>query len=69
MCNPDLDADERPTREFVRWAKHERPARPEPRRVSHEFCLEDRERIDKLMATVGDLAQQLSLVLKEMRES
>ena len=68
MCNPEFDTDERPTA-GLRWAKHERPARAEPRRVSHEFCPEDRERIDKLMATVGDLAQQLSLVLKEMRES
>ena len=62
MCNPELDTDER-------FARPARPVLAEPRRVSHEFCPEDRERIDKLMATVGDLAQQLSLVLKEMRES
>ena len=58
---PVLDTDER----FARPACFAL----EPRRVSHEFCPEDRERIDKLIATVGDLAQQLSLVLKEMRES
>ena len=53
-------------------AHHASPAptaQPEPRRVSHEFCAEDRERIDKLMAAVSELVFQVRCLTAAMSET
>lgn len=46
----------------------ERPARSD-RRVSHEFCAEDRERIDKLMTAVSDLVFHVRCLTAAMSET